>query len=222
MSAIDEVQVLREAFVEVFRPTNPRSFGSDALGTKGLSDGNPGVQWNTGIELKSGVAYLGVNLEGMKYDGWPIARLIRHELTGLKLFETIARLRQPNEIELLWWRDAWGVGGSRIPKFDEHAIAPTPTTLGSLTEEGWAQALQEAQSCLNADRDYQGRMKRPITLLDGRRVEQWMSPHLQFRRQLWQQAPTDVGACVKFMETARDHLQPLYAFVTERTCVAPR
>ena len=102
MNAIDEeVQVLRETFVAVFRPVNPLPFGSDALGTPGLSDGNAGVQWNTWIDRRAGVAYVAVNLEGKEYNGWPIGRLIRRELEMPKLFATIARLQQPNEIEVV-------------------------------------------------------------------------------------------------------------------------
>lgn len=220
MSAVaEELQMLQDAFVGVFRPAAiPRLFGSVPLGLQGLSDNNPGVQWNTWINFKSGGAYVGVNLEGMKYDGWPVARLIGRELENPKLFETIARLQEPNEIELIWWRDAWGPGGSRIPSFKEHIIAPTPTPLSGLTEEGWTQALREARDCLNADREYQGRAKQRITLRDGHQVERWVwvSPHLQFRRRLWQHAPTDSNAWATAMQRARGHLQPLYEFVAER------
>ena len=129
MGAVDEeIKVLRATFVEVFRPANPQPFGSPTLG---LSDGNSGVQWNAGIDPKSGlkpeVAYVGVNLEGKEYDDWPIASLIKREHEDPKLVETIAKLQQSNEIWLMWSRDAWTVGGSRTPAIKEKDIAPTPT-----------------------------------------------------------------------------------------------
>jgi hypothetical protein len=40
------------------------------------------VQWNAWVKWHGGrqMAYAGVNLEGMVYDGWPIARFIEREL----------------------------------------------------------------------------------------------------------------------------------------------
>ena len=31
------------------------------------------VQWNAGYYPRNSAVWLGVNLEGMKYDGWPVA-----------------------------------------------------------------------------------------------------------------------------------------------------
>ncbi|MDE0234381.1 MAG: hypothetical protein OXM62_05190 [bacterium] len=47
----------------------------------GISDGNEGVQWNAGYYSHDGAVWLGVNLEGMKYDDWPVARLIEREIS---------------------------------------------------------------------------------------------------------------------------------------------
>ena len=130
MSAIvDEYRLLREAFVEVIRPANLQPFGSPARRELGLSDGNDGVQWNAGIEGKITeplTAWLGVNLEGKQYRDWPISLLIRRELKDPKLISLRADLRQPEEIVVHWWRDAWGPGGSRVPVFKEQEIEPTP------------------------------------------------------------------------------------------------
>jgi len=42
----------------------------------GTSDGNEGVQWNSSYRPGDGFVWLGVNLEGMGYDDWPVARRI--------------------------------------------------------------------------------------------------------------------------------------------------
>ena len=59
---------------------DPRSFGQRGKQSYGASDGVEGVQWNLGIKHETGDAWLGVNLEGKEYAGWPVATLIRSEL----------------------------------------------------------------------------------------------------------------------------------------------
>ncbi|MYA44598.1 MAG: hypothetical protein F4Z31_22965 [Gemmatimonadetes bacterium] len=49
-------------------------------GVLGLSDGNEGVQWNAGYRPGDGFVWLGLNLEGMQYDDWPVARLLEREI----------------------------------------------------------------------------------------------------------------------------------------------
>ena len=64
----DALKVLfREVFV-----CRGRDFGSPSRGVLGISDGNEGVQWNAGYYIRDGAVWLGVNLEGMKYDDWPL------------------------------------------------------------------------------------------------------------------------------------------------------
>ena len=58
-----------------------RHFGSPSPGVLGISDGNEGVQWNAGDRPGDGFVWLGVNLEGMQYDDWPVARLIEREIS---------------------------------------------------------------------------------------------------------------------------------------------
>ena len=45
-----------------------RDFGSPSRGVLGIADGNDGVQWNAGYRPGDGFVWLGVNLEGMKYN----------------------------------------------------------------------------------------------------------------------------------------------------------
>ncbi len=211
MSAIaEEFPLLREVFVEIVRPANPQTFGSPILG---LSDGNDGVQWNAGIEGMSTellTVWLGVNLEGKQYRDWPIARFIQRELEDSKLIALRTDLRQPEEITVRWMRDAWGAG--RIRGVKEHDIAPTPIALSKLNQQSWRQALEEAQGCLRTPEGRRG--KQWVTMKDQRR-EFYISPSLGFRRRLpW---PATAEELRQAMQRAREQLQPLYDFVTERS-----
>lgn len=210
-----ESRTLREAFIEIFHPANPQPFGSQALRHKGLSDGNDGVQWNAWTdETSTGrmITWLGVNLEGKQYRDWPIARFIQRELMEPKLIALRAKLPQPEEIKVHWWRDAWVGGGSRIPSFKEQYIAPTPIALSNLSQQSWRQALIEAQGCLRTPEGR--RAKQWITTGDIRR-DIWVSPHLGFQRQLpW---PATVAELRQAMQRVREQMQPLYDFATERS-----
>ena len=66
-------------------------FGSPSRGVLGISDGNEGVQWNAGYRPGDGFVRLGVNLEGMRYDDWPVARLIEQESSRLLLLTRYPR-----------------------------------------------------------------------------------------------------------------------------------
>ena len=52
-------------------------------------------------------AFLGVNLEGMAYDGWPIARFLERELDRPRLFEIRSQMESPGLTQVIWHRDAW-------------------------------------------------------------------------------------------------------------------
>ena len=66
---------LRAAFTATFGIAG-RPFGAPNGRWVGVSDDAKGVQWNAPLDQEQGVAMLGVNLEGMEYKSWPIARLI--------------------------------------------------------------------------------------------------------------------------------------------------
>lgn len=38
------------------------------------------VQWSAGFRPGDGFVWLGVNVEGMRYDDWPVSRLIEREI----------------------------------------------------------------------------------------------------------------------------------------------
>ena len=180
----------------------------------GLSDRNPGVQWNTGVRFEPLGSWLGVNLEGMAYDGWPIAQLIQRELNNPALFKAVRTIPKPADVELRWYRDYWQVQSR--PPIIERLIAPTPLSLEALRSEDWHRALLEAQSCLDACKGYRGRSWQVVTLAASRRkVRGSVSPHLHFRQSLWHRAPIDSGDRTAIMRKIRQNLQPLYDFMQE-------
>lgn len=194
----------RETFMEVFQLTSAHHFGNGA----GVDDGNHGVQWNAWVDVgPSGC--VGVNLEGLEYDGWPVARLIEREFSSFSLFRTMTHVNRPDEITVRWSRDAWGPGGSRLPPtYPEHLILRVP--LNDLTQDDWRRALVDAQACLNPERGFRGRARQQITGAGGTRVLHWVTPHLQFVRELWRDEPPHKVELAKLMRNARTQLLPIY------------
>ena len=180
MSAFEErAEVVIDLFRDVFDCSGQR-FGSLSLGLLGISDGREGVQWNAAYFRSEQTASLGVNLEGMKYDDWPVARLIERELSQpLLLTEYRARVARPEMVTVRWHRDAWQAA-IRVP-IKESSLDPTPIALHRLGSEGWKRALRSARECLNPKRGYRGRRRTKVTLRrSGQVVERQVTPHLHF------------------------------------------
>ena len=121
---------LKTLFRDIFQ-CRGRDFGSPSRGVLGISDGNEGVQWNAGYYPRDGAVWLGVNLEGMKYDDWPVARLIEREISRpILLTRYRPQVARPDKVTVLWSRDAWQYSARRAIK--EANIAPTPVALDRL------------------------------------------------------------------------------------------
>ncbi len=122
--------------------------GTPSRSVLGISGGNEGVQWNAGYYPRGGAVWLGVNLEGMKYDDWPVVRLIEREISRpLLLTQYRPRVARPDNVTVLWSRDAWQYSARRPIK--EANIAPTPVALERLDAQGWAEAPRGARECLD-------------------------------------------------------------------------
>ena len=146
--------ILKSLFREVFG-CRGREFGSPSRGVLGISDRNEGVQWNAGYRAGDGFVWLGVNLEGMKYDDWPVARLIEREISRpLLLTRYRRRVARPDKVTVLWARDGWQY--SARPPIREASIAPTPIALNRIDDQGWADALQSARECLDPRKQHRG------------------------------------------------------------------
>jgi hypothetical protein len=102
----DEAARIRIACSKVFGP-RWRPFGNRALQLGGLSDGAEGVQWNVAFDPRDGRRWVGVNLEGMQYDDWPVARLLERELRDPILLDLVPKDARLHPVVVLWRRDYW-------------------------------------------------------------------------------------------------------------------
>lgn len=168
---------MRVAFTKVFG-SGPEPFGNQATHIGGWSNGSKGVQWNAAFDPRDGRQWVGVNLEGMVYNDWPVARLIERELAEPTLLGLVAKTDGLEGVTVLWRRDYWQAQSR--PEIQERNIAPTPIALSALTEAEWRSALEEALGCLDRGRKRRGRAVQTVTLPSGDRVEDEVSPHLTF------------------------------------------
>lgn len=84
-----------------------RPFGQLNKPFFGISDGHEGVQWNLTVYPETDSIQLGVNLEGLKYNNWPISTFILSEIEKAKLWDVRSKLKRPEETYIRFSRDAW-------------------------------------------------------------------------------------------------------------------
>lgn len=216
MDVEEERGLIREAFAELFPDKNILTFGSVSRNELGVCDGNQRVQWNAGIERERGQRnrtsrFIGVNLEGSEYDGWPLLRLLQRERHAPRLFDAVARTSRPEEIRVQLLRDAWA-GRARPKYFHERFILPF-RPLADLTLADWTQAVTHAMDGLDLVNGM-GIVKQEITFTsDGHRIVCDVKPYLHFGRVLWDQVPATREERIDIIRTAMDQLRPLYNFV---------
>jgi hypothetical protein len=207
-----DLPCLQTAFASRFRVV-PRQFGTPGLPDEGFSDNAQGVQWNTGLHHETGGCWLGVNLEGMKYDGWPVARLIEREVVRPRLLD-LRTIDGAEQISVTWFRDAWERFRLRI---EEEYIGSTPVALNVLTPERWNAVLREAYGCLNPEKSHRGRGTQRVTLVHSGSAEKWVSPHFHCRYPLWHALPATEAQAEGLMDAARRVLEPLYQWACEQS-----
>lgn len=211
-------RLLIEAFSSLTRtiPAGENTFGSPSLQVDGICDGTAGVQWSAWVEWhrQQQLAYASVNLEGLVYDGWPIARFIERELEQHKLLEVRSEVRDPARIEVIWYRDAWQV--SARPPIREKRIGPSPCLLHGLSPAAWQAMLQEAYDCLDAAHGHRGRAHQTVTTSDGRRRSFRVSPHCQLRQGFWPRDPSSRAGWRAALDQAMGNLRPLHRMVREQ------
>ena len=163
-----------------------REFGQLSKPFFGVSDGAEGVQWNLSVNSGEDEVWLGINLEGMKYSDWPIARFLQTELSNMQLPGIAEKLPGNMEIYALIMRDAWQ-RASR-PHIKEQYIEGMPVELKALTSETWTTALSESLHCLDEKRYYKGRGLQNVTRLKRNgevHVEMMeVSPHFQIQTKI--------------------------------------
>lgn len=214
MSSVETSLVTVVAAFETTFQITSRPFGSPNSRWRGASDDAKGVQWNAGVDRDQGSAYVGVNLEGMKYDGWPITRLIERELAHPTLLQMRDLHPDTALVSLTWSRDAWQAS-ARLP-IDEREIGGGPILLADLTTEMWLAMLREAYTCLDPERNHRGRVLQTVTLKRGP-IKRWVSPHLHFACTLWQGPTPKAPDAEALMARGAKVLKPVYEFVRDRS-----
>lgn len=206
----DTLDLLELGFKSFFK-VEPRPFGQKNTRKKGFSDNSNGVQWNAGIDLDTGAASIAVNLEGMKYIDWPIARLLEREKIELKLPD-LSTIAGAEEIYVGLSRDAWQAAARLI--IEEKNITGSNTSLSQVSTELWCDMLDEALLCLDADKNYRGRVRQNVTLTKtGKVVERGISPHLNIYTNLWTSPPESIEEVTDMLEMAYERLLPVYDLV---------
>jgi hypothetical protein len=174
-----EYAEILQSFCEILG-VKGRAFGQLNKPFFGMSDGNEGVQWNISVCTRSNNIRMGVNLEGKKYKDWPIAKLIKSELSDPRLLRVIQELDAEDEIRMTFYRDAWQVASR--PEIREKYIGGREFNLNELTHEEWKCVLNEALNCLDKERNHQRRNTQDVTMVkkDGSNLVRPMqvSPHL--------------------------------------------
>jgi hypothetical protein len=170
------------------------------------------VQWSAWYDYKHPLAYLAVNLEGMKHesDDWPIGRLIQRELEDPHSPCVFAAFGPEADVEAVWDRDAWLK--YRVP-IHEKEIQRRPVQ--KVDAARWRAALVEAAACLGEG--LRGRAIQPATLPHRGLRDLSVSPHLQFRTPVWEKMPPGHEARAAAMHAKRDLLAPLHALAKDLT-----
>lgn len=202
------------AFEKVFQ-VNARRFGSPNGNYLGASDGNDGTQWNIGVKKDSGECRLGVNLEGMKYQDWPIAQFLEAEINKPSLINLAAEIPNANKIMVRFTRDAWQV--TARPKIEEQYIGGHEVLLSEINASLWKNILHEAYDCLDEKKGHRARAKQVVTLSrSGQLREMAVSPHLNISIVVWKEPPFSFEDAVYQVDMVKTQLLPVYTLV-ERT-----
>jgi hypothetical protein len=191
-----------------------RPFGGTSKTYDGMSDDAEGVQWNVAtFKDKPQRARVGVNLEGMKYKDWPIARFIESELKNRALLSLPV---EKDKIYVGFFRDAWQV--TNRPAIEERSLGCSGISLEEMTGFQWKKTLDEAYACLDPQNNHRGRAKQDVTLSkSGMLKTMEVSPHLQIYTTIWSIFPADFQTAKTLMQKSFDRLMPVYEYV--RGCI---
>ena len=213
MNSDSHINLLNDTFKTILGVSG-RPFGGMSKSYDGMSDDVEGVQWNVAtFKDKPQRAQLGVNLEGMKYDDWPIARFIESELKNRGLLSLPV---EKDKIFVGFFRDAWQV--TSRPHIEERSLGCSGISLEALTDYQWVKTLEEAYACLDLQNNHRGRANQQVTLSKSGIVKTMeVSPHLQIYTTLWTISPTVLQEAKALMQKGFDRLMPVYEYV--RTCV---
>ena len=183
-----------------------KPFGQTGADSFGVSDGTEGIQWSLVIYPKENKAFVTVNLEGMKYQGWPIARLLLAERKSPSLLS----IKSPkDQIFIRMVRDAWRRPLGRDAIMESAIGGCLDICLKDLSPDKWVEIVEESLGCLNEDKNYMGRARQLVTLKVSKRVvEKEVTPHLNVL--------TPIKIDGSDIQDAVDRLRPFYMWLSSR------
>ena len=218
MNMASNLNYVRKAYEAIFGHEG-RPFGLKSKPyQQGLSEHTEGVQWNFFINAEERTTLLGINLEGMKYDDWPIAHFLEHEMENPSdgLLSVASTFEEPDDIEVRLLRDAWQVSTRR--DIDEAIIGGEFHTLDQLTPNLWKEIVQEAYSCLDPSKNHRARAEQKVTLTsNGEQKLFGVSPHLTIVTPLWKMIPPSTDEAIRITRDKMDYLKGIRDFVETAT-----
>lgn len=206
------------------RGVDGKEFGQSGKEYHGLSDDAKGVQWNIAVSKENRNTRLGVNLEGITYQNWPIAKFIENEKNEMRLCD-LNNLPQAEKIIVGFYRDAWRggkappLGGTRVTIIEKY-LGGKKFPLCEIDTALWNAILQEAQDCLDKDQGYKGRAIQEVTEIlknDNKKPKQLLgvSPHLNIHMCLpYVSSKTEMKKDIYHATTC---LQPVYDLVMKQS-----
>jgi hypothetical protein len=203
-----------QSFLSRLQVKGGRPFGQWRNPQFGLSDGVEGVQWNIAVNREEKEIWLGVNLEGMAYQGWPIATFILSEIARPTLDLMKEKIAEPDRIRLTFSRDAWQIT-SRL-SIAEQFIGDRRHWLSEIDGELWGQLLIEARGCLDESGQFRARATQVVTLRKtGGKRTMAVSPHLGIGTRIeadprWYEEKLDAA-----MDRAIAELKPIHEWVSQ-------
>lgn len=200
------------AFNRIF-DINSVSHGYAAQKLRWTCDESEGVQWNMWVDYETCTIHFGVNLEGLKYDCWPIAVFIEKELKNHKLLEFAANSPDSSRMLINFYRDAWKVRAR--PEISEKYIGGKGVNLGLLTEQKWREMLLEAYDCLDAKKGHRGRARQLVTMQNGEKRTMEVSPHIAIYLEI--NTETKIIDLETAMRESMEMLRPVYRILYEQS-----
>lgn len=198
--------ILPEIMLKIFH-CHGISHGSKSDSSRGMHDGNEGVQWNIDIINSNNLIRTGVNLEGLKYKDWPIARFFEKELKTLALYTTISKMND-HEIVVTLLRDAWQVRAR--PPIEERIIGGKEVSIQQITVSRWENLIREAQICLDPKKSFRGRALQEVTFLNGTKRFMEVSPHLYMYKVVPKEKMITKNDIIQAFFKCKRDLEPLY------------
>jgi hypothetical protein len=204
---------LREGLRELLPTATLRDFDDERF--VGSHDDASGVQWHVSVDRSDLARWLAVNLEGLAYKDWPIARFITREMESPELPLLASQVDDANLVFVHLTRDAWSGPRTRVA-VEQWSLLPR-RALSLLTATVWQRAVGAARGCLAAPGG--GRGTATLTRVKNHlRDEFEVSPHLNVGVVL--QARGTQLERLRELQKAQAQLQPIYEFFVRRCSMA--